>query len=168
MTNLNILENNDMTIEELAYQLTAYEKWGCIDYEEGLCDLIVSDYIEQAEAWDVISKYNEYLDETGYTDDIIYYNDDDFFLTFFDNSNPLRIVQATYFGHYNYNDDYVKFNGYGNLDSFNEWTILDEIRRDTDFLKWLLENEEVFEELQDEENKEIIIEKALELVKEGY
>lgn len=168
MTNLNILENNDMTIEELAYQLTAYEKWGCIDYEDGIIDLIIDDYLREAETSELVYKWNEYCQDSQYYDDEYFYNDDDFFNEYFSDCEPMRIIQATYFGDYRYNDDWLKFNGYGNLNSFSDWQVKKEIIESYDFKKWILENEEAFEELQDEENKEIIIDKALELVKEGY
>lgn len=168
MKELTVLTNNDMTIEELAYQLTAYEKWGFIDYEEGIIDLVLSDYLEEAEASELIWRYNEYLENNGYTDDLYYYNDDYFFTEFFNSAEPMRIIQAIYFGHYNYNDDYVQFNGYGNLDSISEWALVDQIKRDTGFLYWLYSNDEAFEELREEENKALIINETLKLVKEGY
>ena len=47
-----------------------------------------------------------------------YNNDEDFFDTYF-NNNPYEAVRATFYGDYRFNDDYVYFNGYGNLVSFN-------------------------------------------------
>lgn len=49
-------------------------------------------------------------------------NDEEFFNTFFYN-NPMEAVRSSFFGHYNYCDDYVKFNGYGNLISLNEYEL---------------------------------------------
>ena len=49
-------------------------------------------------------------------------NDDDFFNTFFPN-NPTEAVRSAYYGDYNYCDKYVKFNGYGNLVSFNDYDL---------------------------------------------
>ena len=49
-------------------------------------------------------------------------NDDDFFNTFFYN-NPTEAVRSAYYGDYNYCDDYVRFNGYGNLESFNDYDL---------------------------------------------
>ena len=50
-------------------------------------------------------------------------NDEEFFDTFFHN-NPTEAVRASYYGDYNYCDDYVKFNGYGNLESANEYDLV--------------------------------------------
>lgn len=49
----------------------------------------------------------------------VYENDEDFFNMFFE-GKTVEAVRATQYGEYNYNDEYVQFNGYGNLDSFTE------------------------------------------------
>lgn len=58
-----------------------------------------------------INSYNNELDYFDYQE-----NDDYFFNTYFEN-NPAEAVRACYFGNYNYNDKYVKFNVYGNLET---------------------------------------------------
>lgn len=45
-------------------------------------------------------------------------NDEEFFDTYF-NNNPYEVARATFYGDYRFNDDYVYFNAYGNLESFN-------------------------------------------------
>ena len=50
-------------------------------------------------------------------------NDEEFFNTYFYN-NPMEAVRSSYYGNYNYCDDYVKFNGYGNLESANEYGLV--------------------------------------------
>ena len=57
-------------------------------------------------------------------------NDEEFFNTFF--NNPMDAIRATYYGNYNYNDDYVKFNGYGNIDSYSEYDRIEEIKDNID------------------------------------
>ena len=168
MENLTILEKNDFTINDFAYQLTAYEKWGCIDYKDACIDLIITDYLEEADINDLLSTYNDYLDATNNLDDMYYYNDDDFFNEYFNGCEPMRIIQATYFGDYRYMDDFVQFNGYGNLNSFQEYEVKRNIQDDDDFKSWLFDNIDIFEELREEENKKMIINKAIELVKAGY
>ena len=49
-------------------------------------------------------------------------NDEEFFNTFFPD-NPMEAVRASWYGDYNYCDDYVRFNGYGNLESFNDYDL---------------------------------------------
>ena len=67
-------------------------------------------------------------------------NDDDFFNTFFYN-NPTEAVRSAYYGDYNYCDEYVKFNGYGNLVSFNDYDLENEYKDYIDdILKALLKH----------------------------
>lgn len=56
----------------------------------------------------------------GYFEDLDYQpNNDEFFEIYF--SKPIDAVRAAHYGSYNYMDDYVKFNAYGNLDSCSEY-----------------------------------------------
>ena len=58
-------------------------------------------------------------------------NDEEFFNTFFYN-NPMEAVRSSYYGDYNYCDDYVRFNGYGNLESFNDYKLEKEYKEHID------------------------------------
>ena len=49
-------------------------------------------------------------------------NDEDFFNDFFFN-NPMEAVRSSFYGNYKFCDEYVKFNGYGNLESFNDYDL---------------------------------------------
>ena len=49
-------------------------------------------------------------------------NDEEFFNMFFPN-NPSEAVRSAYYGDYHYCDNYVRFNGYGNLESFNDYDL---------------------------------------------
>lgn len=55
--------------------------------------------------------YDDSLEEYYY-----YENDEYFFRTRY-KDDMMSAVRAVCFGHYNYMDDYVRVNGYGNLDS---------------------------------------------------
>ena len=33
----------------------------------------------------------------------------------------MEVARAIYYGDYNYNDEYIKFNGYGNLETFSKY-----------------------------------------------
>ncbi len=52
------------------------------------------------------------------SNDEIYDNDEDFFKMMFD-GKIYEAVRAVYYGNYKYMDEFVQFNAYGNLDSFN-------------------------------------------------
>ena len=51
-----------------------------------------------------------------------YENDEEFFNMFFPN-NPTEVVRSAYYGDYSYCDKYVKFNGYGNLESADDYKL---------------------------------------------
>ena len=72
------------------------------------------------EIGDIITEINS-ID--GSLDFLEYWNnDEEFFNTFFYN-NPTEAVRSSYYGDYNYCDEYVRFNGYGNLESFNDYDL---------------------------------------------
>ena len=62
-------------------------------------------------------------------------NDGDFFESFFE--NKLDAVRATFYGDYKFNDDYVRFNVYGNLESFSEYDMIEEIKA---YIEEIVEN----------------------------
>ena len=77
---------------------------------------------------DVVSELNSW---NGCLENLDFWeNDEEFFNTFFE--NPMDAIRATYYGNYNYNDDYVKFNGYGNIDSYSEYERIEEIKDSID------------------------------------
>lgn len=53
-------------------------------------------------------------------------NDEDFFNVHF--TEPMEAVRATYFGEYQYSDDYVRVNAYDNLDSKSRYDYEDDLR----------------------------------------
>lgn len=61
-----------------------------------------------------VNSWNGELDYLDYKE-----NDEEFFNIYFYNK-PDEAVRATYYGDYNYMDDYVKFDAYGNLESCSE------------------------------------------------
>lgn len=66
-----------------------------------------------------ISCFIDYAREYN-TDEEIFSFDEDFFYVFF--SSPIDAVRAAYFGNIeSWNDEYIKFNGYGNLVSLSEY-----------------------------------------------
>lgn len=71
--------------------------------------------------WECFS-YDDSLEEYYY-----YENDEEFFTTrYWD--DIMSAVRAVCFGHYNYTDDYVRVNAYGNLDSKSRYDYEDELR----------------------------------------
>jgi len=109
---------------------------------------------------DVVVSLNSWDGSLEHLD--IYYNDKDFFNMHF-NENPMEAVRASYYGDYNYMDEFVRFNGYGNLESLTEHEYEEELKESIDeIVDSLIENqahihcsdelEELLEELEEEEN----------------
>lgn len=69
-----------------------------------------------------VNSYNGSLDFLAYWE-----NDEDFFNTFF-SDNPMEVARATFYGDYKYFDPYVRFNGDGNLESFDEYELIEECK----------------------------------------
>lgn len=150
---------NENELKEVAYQLTVYERDGIIDFKGYLIDQ-VRELIDEANENDLISSYNDFVSY----DDMIFENSDEFFEENF--ATHAKAVRAALFGHYNYNDSYVKFNGYGNLESLSSYELLEEIKGDSDYLTYVAENAEELEDLRDNEKE--LTNMALELVAKVY
>lgn len=76
------------------------------------------DQINNMSTSELVQLNNAYCQAANYPDSEIYSNDDEFFEIFFSNK-VIAAVRAVSYGDYNYSHDYVKFNGYGNLESFS-------------------------------------------------
>lgn len=116
---------------------------------------------------DIVNELNNWDDSLDHLR--AYDNDDEFFEVFFER-RPAEVAKAIHFGDFNYNDDYIRFNGYGNLETLTERQLVQEMRDnideivdllltnkdniyiDDDELKGLLEEEE--EEGEQEQEKE--------------
>lgn len=93
-----------------------------------------------------IEIHNIYSRENN-CDNEIFYNDEDFFGMFFE-GKPMEAVRSICFGKYNYNDNYVWFNGYGNLvssDYEDEMPLADE----EEMAEWFIENYDEIEHIEE-------------------
>ena len=77
--------------------------------------LLLNDLSTLEEVVRELNSWNACLD---YLD--VYNNDDEFFDMFFE-GKPAEVARAIYYGDFNYNDEYIKFNGYGNLETFSKY-----------------------------------------------
>lgn len=110
----------------------------------------ITEYLNGLSDSELVNIHNEYCQSCNYSDDEIFINDEDFFNTYFEN-DVLGAVRAASYGEFNYSHKYVKFNGYGNLDSFNnptEYVDIAAIAAD------ILENEENYNYIELEEVEE--------------
>lgn len=172
---LNVMELNEVlkangfdeyNAEGLAYQLTAYER-GYIDYNDGIIDLLVKPFLADMVINELVSYFNDYCYDNSDYDSQIHEFNEEFFNEYF--SSPLEASRATYFGEISsWDDEYITFNGYGNLKSMSKWVVRKDILDDSDFVQWAFENLYEFEDLRDDEFKESIINITVNLVKQGY
>lgn len=113
----------------------------------------IKNWLESLSDSELFSVWNEYQSNNGYEDEINY-NDDEFFEIYF--SKAIDAVRAVSYGDYRYTDEYVKFNAYGNLESFDY--LDNEIDYD-ELAEHILENENDYSYLDglddyDEEDEE--------------
>lgn len=84
--------------------------------KEELLNDIKQAFIENEDLRSIVMDINSY---DGYFDDMQWWdNDEDFFETFFGTA-IMDAVRAVCYGEYNYTDEYVKINAYGNLETTN-------------------------------------------------
>lgn len=69
-----------------------------------------------------INRYDGSLDWLDYEE-----NDEEFYEIFF-REKPMELARAINYGEYNYTDDYIKFNAYGNLETVNEYELERELK----------------------------------------
>ncbi len=78
----------------------------------------ITDYLNSLDGSETVAIHNQYCQSINDGDNEIYTNDEEFFEVFFSNK-VMEAVRATSYGEYNFQHDYVKFNGYGNLITFD-------------------------------------------------
>lgn len=104
---------------------------------------VLKDIVKEINCWD------------GSLDYLDYYDNDEYFLNdMFE--KPDDAVRAAYYGDYNYMDDYVRFNGYGNLESFSQYDYEEELKSYIDEIIERLEEEKDNITIYDNELKEMI------------
>ena len=107
----------------------------CMDFEElfNFFEAVENIDLDSNEGW--LELHNNYCNENN-MDDYIHCFDDDFFTTYF-NESPIEAARAASFGDLNWSHEYIIFNGYGNLESF------DDVRSNIDeslLINWLIES----------------------------
>lgn len=152
---INLIKNDG--IDGVALLLTQYERFGSVGNDEYL-ELFIDEYLDIDE--DLIGAYNDYRSEQGYE---VYCDDLNEMLY---GLEPMEIVQKTYFGDFNYSDDYFYFNGYGNINSILTSQIIREMKEDRAFLEWYIEEYDLID--YDDDEVQAAIEEANKLIAQGY
>lgn len=115
----------------------------------------IKEVLDDLDESELISMWNEYQSNIN-GDGTIFNNCDEFFEEFY-NNDVMGALRASHYGNYNLSDEYVMFNGYGNLKSFNYVT--DVIDMD-ELAKYILDeedslyNDDIEEILEEEEEEE--------------
>lgn len=137
--------------------MTQYERYGSVGR-----DAYIDVYID--EVLDVnlmmLGEFNEYLSNNAY-ETIFLFDDLDWIL---EGMDPIEVFRLAKFSDVSFSDDYLRFNGYGNLESMSEYQVVKEMEEDRDFLHWYVEH---YEDLDEEEISDAI-EKANRLIAAGY
>jgi len=98
-----------------------------------------------------LSIFNTYCIEHGDPDDQIHSFDEEFFNVYFEN-NPMEAVRAAFFGKIeSWNDEYIKFNAYGNLESISEYEVLGEIDY---YLEEIFDNPDTWRDYIDDDDED--------------
>ena len=80
---------------------------------------LVLEYLENLSDDKLLSAHNQMCRNQNRYDDEIYFNEEEFFENNFNGRSPFYVLQRAAYGTYDVNDEYVKFDGYANLKSFN-------------------------------------------------
>lgn len=132
--------------EEIMF--TDYENFPEFLYGESMSPSDLEKLFEYVEIYDKledadwIDLHNTYCSETGDPDSQIFVFDDEFFDMFFD-GKPMEAARAASFGNINWSDEYITFNGYGNLESINERDIERHIDKE-EIIEDILENPQYY------------------------
>ena len=150
-----ITEDAD-TPQELAFQLTAYEQWGCIDFSKWIDDQIKNKLGELDDS-ELVRLHNDGCNEHNYFDDHIYTD----LAEMLEGLDVEQAVNRVYYGEYQGNTiGYFQFNGYANVVEDYPSHLINE-----DLCTQMLR--EQMPELS-EEAKSVLIQMTIELVKAGY
>lgn len=110
----------------------------------------ILDKINEMNKSQLVELNNAYCQSANYYESEVYNNDEDFFETFYPNAGDgLKVAQAVFYGDYNYSHQYVKFNGYGNLESIDYFEVSDLCELPEVMAEYIFENFSDFEYLFD-------------------
>ena len=102
---------------------------------------------------DVVNELNWYNNCLDFLE--VYYMEDlDEYLNGFE---PTTILNKMFYGDFNPNNDYFKFNVYGNLESYNDWELREEYEMYMDEIIEALLNNMDYIEIHDDKLKEMLI-----------
>ena len=93
----------------------------------------IKEYLENLESSELAILWDEYCGSGDYVYDM------DLIDEIFSGDSPMNILQRAFFGDFNPNHDYFKFNGYGNLESSD---YVDELIYIDDLADYIIDNDD--------------------------
>lgn len=157
---LNDYTFNDESVSETAFQLTAYERYGCIDFEDYLKDKLSAEI-------DItyLADYIDYCYHVNAYDDVIYSINE--FDEVFRYEAPYDLALKIFNGAFKPYHSYFRIAGDKNIETMETWQVIETMQEETEFLEWYIENN--FENDNYYEGfKEDCLKVAYELLKLGY
>ncbi len=73
--------------------------------------------LEEMDNFELMEIHNQYCENCNYMDDQIFVNDEEFFEVYFD-GRITELIRAIHYGNFNPNEEFIKFDGYANLETF--------------------------------------------------
>lgn len=107
----------------------------------------VEEIIDSFSDDDAFDAWNSYC-YISYPDSSAYYNDNDFWDTYF--SSPSDVINALYCGNVSYRDRYIYFDSSGNVVSFDN--IYEVADFDDDFKEWYIEEYGIEVDMEEEDS----------------
>jgi hypothetical protein len=108
----------------------------------------ILDAILSADENELIYINNAYCQAINNSDSEVFDNDEEFFSMFFPNAGDgIKVARAIFYGDYNYSHNWVKFNGYGNLESISFFGVDDLCELPEVMAEYIAENFEEFNHL---------------------
>ena len=100
-----------------------------------------------------VAIFNDYCLEYGDSDNMLNSFDEEFFELAF--SNPMEAARATFFGNIqNWSDEYIRLDGYGNLESVSEYDVDEEIEG---YIGEIFEHEKTWENYIEDDDEEDVL-----------
>lgn len=118
----------------------------------------VLEMLRDMDDYELVAIHNGYCNEANYVDDKIYsMSEFDELYYCMDGKSPLDVIRDAFNGSFNPNDDWFRWNGYGNLEStdrpIDDWVDIDDIA------DYIVENDE---DLGDKDIRDLLDEIELE------
>ena len=91
-------------------------------FEKAKNYLLIHDDDELIEVVQEINSFNGSLEFLQWFD-----NNEEFYNSFF-LDNPMELARSIYYGNFRYCDDYIRFNGYGNVETSDRYNLVKECK----------------------------------------